>query len=145
MQGGAEEVNAVPARRRLVLHTFLDGVDAAPGRRIWPGLANILSTVGVASKAFISNALVWRHAVGTVVTETAVIHVPAMQERAGGQRGVPGKRRQTAGSAILVDQREKLTGKLLGFGANRGRSPWSVKPTICWRNQCCIIAVRNAA
>lgn len=115
MQGGTEQVDTVPASQRLVSHAFLHSIDASPGSGIWPRQADILSTVAIVGKAFIGDALVWRHAVGAGVAEATVIHIPAMQQRARSQRGVPGEWRQTAGGPIIVDQLEELLRELLSF------------------------------
>ena len=115
VQGRAEQVNAMPATQRLVRHAFLNGVDTAPGRRIRTGHPDAFSAVAPTGEAFVGDALVWRHAVGTVMAEAAVRHVPAMQQRARGQRVVPGKGGQSAGGALAINQVEKLLSELLGF------------------------------
>jgi hypothetical protein len=42
-----------------------------------------------------------------------------MEQCAGGQRSIPGERRQTTGGPIMVDQLEKLSSNLLGFCGDR--------------------------
>src|ERR1700726_2699412 len=79
----AEKMDAVPASKRLVSHTFLNGGHAAPGSRIWACLGNILSAVAHTGKTFIRNTLVRRHTIGTKMAEAAVNHVPAMEQCAG--------------------------------------------------------------
>ena len=60
----------------------MNGVDVGPGWIGWPGKANIFAAVAQASESFISYALVLRHTVGAGMTEAAVRHIPAMQQRA---------------------------------------------------------------
>ena len=78
MQGGAEQVDTVPASQRLVSHAFLNGGYTGPGGRIWSCLAYILSAVAQASKTFIGDALVLRTPIRAGMAEAAVLHVPAM-------------------------------------------------------------------
>ena len=85
----------------------MNGVDVRPEWVGWPGAANIFAAIAEASEAFVSNALILRHTVGAGMTEAAVRHVPAMQERARGQGIVPGERRQATGGTIMVDQLEE--------------------------------------
>ncbi len=121
MQRRAEEVDAVPAIRGFVGHAFLYGVDSRPGSRVWPGLADVLAAVIQAGEALIGDALVLRHTIGTGVAEAAVIHVPAVQQRAGCQGVIPGERGQATGGTITIDQLEELPGELLRFtGGRRG-------------------------
>lgn len=144
VQSRAEEMDAVPAAERLVSHAFLNVVHAAPGSRIGASLTDILPAVAIASKAFVGDALVLRHTVRTGVAEAAMHHVPAMQERAGGQRGVPGEGRQTAGRTITVNQLEELAGELLRFRRYGRRPVGSCQCAVLCRNQGRVIAERDA-
>ena len=128
MYGRAEQVNAMPAAERFVRHAFLHRRDSSPRRWIGTREANIFATVGVAGKAFVGDTLVRRHAVRAVMAKAAVVHVPAMQQRAGGQGGVPSERRQPTGGAVRVDQLEELRGDLLRF-AGDGRWPVGSRQT----------------
>src|SRR5436190_1815465 len=119
VQGGAEQVNPVPAGNRLMSHAFLNGVDASPGCRIWSRQADTLCAVGISGIAFISYALEWRTAIWAIMAKAAVIHIPAMEKRARSQGAVPGERRQTTGSPLMVDQLEELLGELLGLCGDR--------------------------
>ena len=68
------------------------------------------------------------------MAKAAVLHVPAMQERARGQGRVPGERRQATGNTIGVNQLEKLLGELLRL-RSRGRWPiGSGQPAVCCRD-----------
>ncbi len=119
MKCRAEQVDTMPASEGLVSHAFLNGGYTAPGSRIRSRLTDILSAVAQTGKAFISDALVRRATIRAVVAETAVHHVPAMQECARGQGRVPGKGRQATGGTIAVDQLEELLGELLRLCAYR--------------------------
>ncbi len=103
----------MPASKRLVSHTFLHGINPAPGGRIGPCQADTFSAVAQASEAFIGNALIRRAAIRAGVAEAAVRHVPAMQKRAGGQDVVPGERGKPTGGTFVIDQLEKLLRELL--------------------------------
>ncbi len=105
----------MPASEGFVSHAFLNSVDIRPERSRWSGAANVFAAVAQTGEAFIGDALVRRTAVGTVVAEATMRHVPAMQKRTRGQRIVPGEWRQSAGGAILVDQLKELLGELLRF------------------------------
>ena len=143
VQGCAEEVDAVPATQRFTSHAFLNGVDIRPGGIGWPGAANIFAAVTVIGKAFIGDALAGRTAVGTVVAEAAVVHVPAMQERARSQGGVPGERGQAAGGAVAIDQLEELLGELLRFCGDGGRAVGSGQRAVLCRGQGFFVTVGN--
>ena len=78
MQGSAEKVDTVPASKRLVSHTFLHGINTAPGGRIGSCQADTFSAVAQASEAFIGNTLIRRAAIWASMAEAAVRHIPAM-------------------------------------------------------------------
>ena len=78
IQGGAEQVDTVPASQRLMSHAFLNGGHTGPGGRIWSCLADILSAVAQAGKTFIGDALVLGTPIRAGMAEAAVLHVPAM-------------------------------------------------------------------
>ena len=107
MQGRAEQVDTVPVFQRFVSHAFLNGIHTGPGGWIWSCLADILSAVAQTGKAFVGDALVLGTPIGAGMAEATVLHVPAMEQCAGGQCGVPGERRQTTGGTIMVDQLEE--------------------------------------
>ena len=107
MQGGAEQVDTVPASQRLVSHAFLNGGYTSPGGWIWSCLADILSAVTQTGKAFIGDALVLRTPIRAGMAEATMLHVPAMEQCTGGQGGVPGERRQATGGTIMIDQLEE--------------------------------------
>ena len=115
VQGCAEKVDAVPAAERFVRHAFLHQVDMRPGRSGWSGQADIFTAVAQSGEALIGDALVLCHAIGAGMAEAAMGHVPAMQQRAGGQGIVPGEGRQSAVGAVGVDQLKKLLSELLRF------------------------------
>lgn len=115
MQGCAKKVDTMPATERLVGHAFLNGGYSPPGSRIRSCQADILTTVRPASKAFIANALIGSASIGAVMAETAMCHVPTMQQSARSQSCIPSERWQTTGGTIMVDQLEELLGKLLRF------------------------------
>jgi hypothetical protein len=115
VQGGAEQVDAVPTGYRLVSHAFLNAVDASPGCRIWSRQADTLCAVAITGVAFIGDALEGSTAVRTGVVKAAVIHIPAVEKCAIGEGCVPGEWGQAAGGPLAIDQLEKLLGKLLGL------------------------------
>src|SRR5947207_10771837 len=146
VQGGAEQVDPLQTAKRLVSHAFLNGVDASPGCRIRSRQADTLCAVAITGKAFISDALEWRTAIWAIMAKAAVIHVPAMEKCARSQGAVPGERRQTTGSPLMVDQLEELLGELLGFCGDRSRPIGSRQgcPVLC-RSQSHVIAESYAA
>ncbi len=104
VEGGAGEVNEVPAVGSLVHHAFLDVVDAAPRCGIGTRLCNVFAAVGVAREALVGDAHTLVFTVGAGVTEAAVGHVPAMEARATSQGCVPGERVETACCPVTVDE-----------------------------------------
>src|SRR6266700_473481 len=80
VQGGAEQVDPVPAANRLVSHAFLNGVDASPGCRVGSRQADTFCAVPITGIAFISDALERRTAIRASMAKAAVIHVPAMEK-----------------------------------------------------------------
>ncbi len=140
VQGGAEQVDPVPAAKRLVSHAFLNGVDASPGCRIRSRQADTLCAVAITGKAFISDALEWRTAIRAIMAKAAVIHIPAMEKCPRSQGAVPGERRQTTGGPFMVDQLEELLGELLGFCGDRSWPVGSRQGSVLCRSQGCVIA-----
>ena len=140
VEGGAEQVDPVPATKRLVSHAFLNGVDASPGCRIRSRHSDILPTVTIARKTFISDTLVRRTTIRASMAKAAVIHVPAMEQCAIGQSSVPCKRRQATGGSIMVDQLEELLAELLGLCGDRSRPIGSRQSSVLCRNQSSVIA-----
>src|SRR6266851_8194010 len=131
MQRGAGQVDVVPAPGRLVNHAFLYGVDIGPGRSGWPGQSDAFAAIAVAREAFVGDARALVQAVRAGMAEAAVIHIPAMQTRPAGQRGVPGKRVESARGAVTVHLVEELLGQLDFFGSHwrrraPGRGSWMV-------------------
>ena len=144
VQRSTEQVDPVPSSKRLVSHAFLNGIDARPRRRIRSRHSDILPTVTIARKTFISDALVRRHTIRASMAKAAVIHVPAMEKCAINQGSVPGERRQTTGSPIMVDQLEELLAELLGLCGDRSRPIGSRQSPVLCRNQGSIIAESHA-
>ncbi len=112
VQGFAGQVNIVPAGWSLGHHAFLHGVDMRPGRVGWPGQADALAAVGIAGETFVGYARALIFAVGAGMAEAAVVHVPAMQERARGQGRVPRVRVESQGCPVLVDLIKKFLRQL---------------------------------
>lgn len=102
VKGCAGEVNTMPTARWLIDHPFLHSVDTSPGRWIWPGIGDILTTVGIACEAFVRNALALVDTIGAGMTEAAVHHVPGMQTRTSSQRCVPDKGVEAACGSITI-------------------------------------------
>jgi|SRR5579872_5188049 len=113
VQGGAEQMDAVPAAERLVRHAFMNRGDASPGSWIGTRQTDILAAVAIAGKTFIGDTLVLRHTIGTGMAEAAVILVPTVQQCTRSQRSIPCERRQSTGRPIVVDQLEELRSDLL--------------------------------
>lgn len=103
MEGRAEQVDAVPAAKRLVGHAFLHGGYTGPGCRIWTGQSDVFAAVAPTGKAFVGDTLIWRTTIGTGMIETAMGHIPAMQQGTGGQGCVPGEGRQATSGTVGVD------------------------------------------
>src|SRR5437667_11966283 len=80
VQGGTEQVDPVPAAKRLVSHAFLNGVDASPGCRVRSRQADTLCTVAIPGIAFISYALERCAAILAIMAKAAAILVPAMEK-----------------------------------------------------------------
>ncbi|SRR6266487_5100800 len=140
VQGGAEQVDPVPAANRLVSHAFLNGVDASPGCRVGSRQADTFCAVPITGIAFISDALERRTAIRASMAKAAVIHVPAMEKCARSQGRVPGERWQTTGGPLMVDQLEELLGELLGFCGDRSWPIGSRQSSVLCRSQGHVIA-----
>lgn len=102
VKGSAGQMNAMPAIRGLVNHTLLDGIDIVPGRIGRPGQADALATIAIACKAFVSDAGALALAIGAGMAEATVVHIPAMEACASGQRFIPGIGIQSTISPVLV-------------------------------------------
>ena len=103
----------MPTSKRLVCHAFLHRIYTGPGGRIRSCQSDTFAAVAQTCKSFIRDTLVRSAAIGAIVAEAAVCHIPAMQKSAGCQGAVPGERRKPTGGAFLIDQLEELLGKLL--------------------------------
>lgn len=75
------QVNAMPARWRLVNHALLDVVYSPPGSWIWSRVSNALATARIMN-AFVRNALARGASIRAGMAESTVDHIPGMQASA---------------------------------------------------------------
>ncbi len=81
VQRGAGKMNVMPAIRSLVHHALLHLVHMEPGWSGWPGQPDIFAAIREARETLVRDTRALIQAVGTGMTETAVVHIPAMQTR----------------------------------------------------------------
>ncbi len=124
VEGGAGQVNVVPAGRRFVPHTLLDIIHAAPGGGIRAGKSDIFAAIAITGETFVRDAHTLVFPIGASMAKAAVNHVPAMQACASCQCRVPDKWIETNGSPVLVDQLEELLRQLDFLG--RQRRWWAI-------------------
>ena len=84
MECRAEKVDAMPASGWLIYHALLNTMHAivSGGERSSP--ADAFAAIGIASEAFVRDALTLIEAIGAGMAKTTVIHIPAMQTCAPG-------------------------------------------------------------
>src|SRR5947209_3488891 len=72
VEPGAGQINAVPTRRRLINHTFLNSVCAVIWCWVWTCISDTFATHSIVSEAFIGDALAERAPIGAGVAEAAM-------------------------------------------------------------------------